>query len=203
MIDKPFSQACENNKQPILSVLQDAFKASKHVLEIGSGTGQHAVFFAANLPHVQWQCADQIEYHEGIHAWMREFPSSNLHKPMHVKLPEQPWQSSAASANNSDIVYDAYFSANTAHIMQPHEVACMMDKISNDLPYGGVFCQYGPFIQNGEFTSESNALFHEKLIATGRGGYRDIAELQAWAPALGLKKVIDMPANNLMLVWEK
>jgi hypothetical protein len=77
-----------------------------------------------------------------------------------------------------------------------------MQSVDCHLPKKGVFCQYGPFIVNGKFTSESNQAFHEQLIANGRGGYRDIDELAAWAPKLTLIERIDMPANNMMLVWQ-
>jgi hypothetical protein len=86
--------------------------------------------------------------------------------------------------------------------MLAHEVELLMRSIDQTLPNKGVFCQYGPFIVNGKFTSASNAEFHEKLINSGRGGYRDIDELRAWAPSLSLKRIVEMPANNLMLIWE-
>lgn len=193
-IEKPFSQACENNKSHILTVLKRAFKQTNYVLEIGSGTGQHAVHFAANLPHLIWQCADQVEYHEGIHQWIKEFPSGNLLPPIELKVPASIWPEQA---------FDAFFSANTAHIMQANEVKSLMQTIETRLPKNGVFCQYGPFKIDGQFSSQSNADFHQKLIENGRGGYRDIAELKSWAAKLKLSEVVEMPANNLMLIWHR
>lgn len=191
--DKPFSQACENNKSHILKILKKEFANSKKVLEIGSGTGQHAVHFAPALPHVSWQTADQTHYHSGILAWMAEYPSDNLLPPLALSLPDSAWPQG----------FDAYFSANTAHIMQKDEIKLMMELINHHLPQGGVFCQYGPFTQDGEFSSQSNLDFHHKLLSQGYGGYRDIEELKQWAPLLMLEQVNIMPANNLLLVWRK
>ncbi|MFC4699883.1 DUF938 domain-containing protein [Glaciecola siphonariae] len=190
----PFSQACENNKGYILEELTLAFAKLSHVLEIGSGTGQHAVHFAKHLPHIRWQTADQDDYHEGIRYWMARYPSENLLPPISLRLPID---------DIPDRSFDGFFSANTAHIMQKNEVEFLMARINERLPSGGVFCQYGPFTQQGKFNSQSNIDFHEKLIASGRGGYRDIDELRAWAPKLSLHKIVDMPANNHLLVWHK
>lgn len=191
-----FSQACENNKKPILEQLKRYFDGSNGVLEIGSGTGQHAVFFASYLTHLNWYTSDIVVNHESINAWIDDRPSPNLYRPVELMIGDSDWP---------DIEVDGTFSANTAHIMQKHEVRIMMQLIGEKLPPGGVFCQYGPFIVNGQFTSESNALFHEKLIAEGYGGYRHISELQEWAEPynLTLREQISMPANNLMLVWKK
>lgn len=194
MIDKPYSQACENNKAFILAELTQHFAKVNNVLEIGSGTGQHAVFFAPNLPHINWYCADQSEYHEGINGWIDEYPSPNLHRPIALKFPNVAWP-------NEQV--DGIFTANTAHIMLEAQVKSMMLTIQNKLPLGGVFCQYGPFTIDGKFSSQSNAEFHDKLIDSGRGGYRDIAELQGWALQLSLMEIKQMPANNLLLVWHK
>lgn len=206
MIDKPFSQACENNKGPILKVLGEAFARANNVLEIGSGTGQHAIYFAPNLPHLQWHSADQEEYHEGIHAWIDEHPSPNLYPPLPLSLPNDAWprpSSNKANKPELDVEFDAYFTANTAHIMLKDQVKFMMEQVNKRLPEAGVFCQYGPFTVDFRFNSQSNADFHEKLLDSGRGGYRDLSELTAWAPDLILTHVIDMPASNLMLIWQK
>lgn len=200
MQEKPFSQACENNKTPILNVLQTAFSSSKNVLEVGSGTGQHAVYFAANLPHLNWHCSDVDEYHQGINQWIDEFPNNNLHRPFSLKLARDSWTSTSTFTGE---VFDGIYTANTAHIMLKHEIKALMQSVAKHLPANGVFCQYGPFMLNGQFTSKSNAEFHEQLIANGRGGYRDIDELSAWAPELALFNRVDMPANNMMLVWHR
>jgi hypothetical protein len=203
MIDKPFSQSCENNKAPILDVLCEQFANVNNVLEIGTGTAQHAIHFSPNLPHLQWHTGDQVEYHEGINAWLDENPSPNLHRPFPLSLPSDPWPNPLSSRADSPVYFDAYFTANTAHIMLKDQVQFMMEQINERLPASGVFCQYGPFTVDFKFNSQSNADFHEQLLESGRGGYRDLSELSAWAPKLKLTKVIEMPANNLMLVWQE
>lgn len=192
--DLPFSQACENNKAYILKVLSDEFESAKKVLEIGSGTGQHAIYFSQHLPHLIWQTSDQTDYHPGIELWRAHQPQKNCLPPLALKFPLE---------REIEFLYDGVFSANTAHIMHDFEVQAMLEWISESLPSGAAFCQYGPFTFDGKFTSPSNEDFHHKLINTGRGGYKDIAQLDNWTPGLTLQKCIDMPANNHMLVWRK
>lgn len=200
MTDKPYSQPCENNKQVILDCLKHEFNGLNNVLEVGSGSGQHAVFFAPNLPHLQWHCSDMQEYHAGINQWIDEYPSNNLHRPFTLKLARDEWAQTSPVTN---CAFDGVYTANTAHIMLQHEIKTLMQSVARYLPKGGIFCQYGPFKVNGKFTSESNEAFHYKLLDSGRGGYRDIDELISWAGQLTLHKRIDMPANNMMLVWHK
>lgn len=191
---KPFSQACENNKGPILDVLRRVLTDATAVFEVGSGTGQHAVYFASNLPHVTWHTSDQPPYHDGINQWIDAYPSTNLVRPVEYV---------AAVHSLAECDFDAVFSANTAHIMQKEEVITLMQDVDENLPAGGVFCQYGPFTQQGQFSSQSNAEFHASLLERGCGGYRDVEELKKWVKTLTLSEVIVMPANNLLLVWKK
>lgn len=193
-MNKPFSQACENNKGPILNVLTEHFSQCKNVLEIGSGTGQHAVHMAANLSHLAWQTSDAPNNHGGINLWIKAHPSPNLRKPFSLVIGQDTWP-----VND----YDGVFSANTAHIMQKYEIKLMMELIAEALPKGGVFCQYGPFTQNGQFSSQSNVDFDVHLKSNGYGGIRDITELKNWARGLALLTTAVMPANNVMLVWKK
>jgi SAM-dependent methyltransferase len=189
-----FSQACENNKLPILAELKRHLAHCHDVLEIGSGTGQHSVYFAPGLPHLRWHCSDVAENHPSIVAWQQEYPADNLLAPQVFKVGRDPWPNVHA---------DAVFSANTAHIMQPLEVQTMLQLIGKNLAKGGVFCQYGPFNINGHYTSESNERFDQHLLNEGYGGIRDIAELKEWGTRLSLVDKIQMPANNLLLVWHK
>ncbi|MDC8830525.1 DUF938 domain-containing protein [Alteromonas gilva] len=194
-MDKPFSQACENNKGPILAVLKDYFAEASSVLEIGSGTGQHAVYFAQALPHLSWQTSDVPAHHGGIRQWLADAALANLKAPITLKIGEQAIPQTG---------FDAIYSANTAHIMFADEVALMMRQIAQTLPPGGVFCQYGPFIHNGQFSSASNEAFHHSLLIRGLDGYKHIEQLVEWAGAqLQLTEIRDMPANNLCLVWRK
>ena len=194
---KPFAESCEQNKNAILEVLQQEFSDAKHVLEIGSGTGQHAVFFAGELPHLTWQTSDVAEHHPGIQAWITDEARDNVRPPLSLNVETDPWP---------DATYDAIFSANTVHIMGWSEVEKLFAGIGNMLTEGGRFCLYGPFNVEGKFTSESNARFEQWLKSRdAKSGIRDKAELDALAEQAGLKRVADytMPANNNILVWAK
>ena len=197
MFDKPFSQACENNKQPILDVLTRVLADKKGLLEIGSGTGQHAAHFAPRLRHLEWHTSDMPDKHLGIAAWIKDAAVSNLHQPMAFTI--------GATGCNAwpKANVDAVYTANTAHIMQPSEAQVMMQLVAENLPDGGVFCQYGPYNFQGHYTSESNKNFDQHLSEQGCGGIRDIDELILWARPLVLTETVPMPANNFMLIWQK
>lgn len=191
---KRFNQACENNKRPILQQLQRLLSSRKMLLEIGSGTGQHAAFFAEHLPHLIWQTSDMPVNHDSICAWLADNPAENQRAPLAFTIGIDAWPEGH---------FDAVYTANTAHIMQPDEVQLMMAMVQEYLPKGGLFCQYGPFNIAGQYTSEGNAKFDQHLANEGCGGIRDIDELKAWAPKLQLQQQIAMPANNFLLVWRK
>ncbi len=197
MLEKPFSPACENNKQPILRVLEHYLARARSVLEVGTGTGQHAVFFAEHLPHVVWQTSDLPENHAGIHAWLNEYSGSNLKAPIPLDVASGPWP---------DSMFDAVFTANTAHIMAWHEVLAMLAGVKYVLPLGGFFVVYGPFNYEGRFTSESNAQFN--LLLKQQAPHRAIRDFEAICDAaategLSLLEDIAMPSNNRCLVFRK
>jgi predicted N-acyltransferase len=197
--NKAFSQACENNKDAILSTLQTAFKNSRQVLEIGSGTGQHAVYFARNLPHLQWQTSDLLINHAGINQWITQYPSNNLSSPITVDL-NTPW---AASLTRP---VDAIFTANTLHIISWPLVHKFFDGVAQCLAKNGTLCIYGPFNYQGKFTSASNADFDLWLKDRDSGsGIRDFEAIQQLAQTAGLTLTTDhaMPANNRLLVLTK
>jgi cyclopropane fatty-acyl-phospholipid synthase-like methyltransferase len=148
--DKPFSLACERNRDPILSVLRTLFADRQRVLEIGSGTGQHAVHFAAHLPQLQWQTSDLPDNHPGILAWLNEARLPNLLPPLSLD---------AATPNWPPFQWDAVFSANTCHIMSWQEVEGMFAGVGSGLPSGGKLAIYGPFNYGGRFTGPGNAQF--------------------------------------------
>jgi len=195
-IEKPFSEACENNKGPILEVLREAFSDRSAVLEIGSGTGQHAVHFAAALPHLRWQTSDLAEHHAGIRLWLQEAALPNLQPPLALDVTQPQWPSG----------FDAVFTANTAHIMPWPAVVAMFDRLGTLLPPGGRLCQYGPFNYGGKYTSESNARFDLwlKQMDPARG-IRDFEAIEALASQAGLMLEADhaLPANNRLLHWRK
>lgn len=190
-----FCQASANNQDAILQVIRKQFAQQTQILEIGSGTGQHAVFFAANLPHLTWHTSDVMENHASIIAWQAECDATNVRPPVTFRIGVDVWP---------DGNFDGVFSANTSHIMQAEEVQLMMQLVASQLPEGGVFCLYGPFTQDGKHKGESNLRFDNHLQQQGYGGYRDVAELTAWAgKRLMLEEIVDMPANNHILVWKK
>ena len=183
-----FSEACERNRDPILAVLKRVFATRKRVLEIGSGTGQHAAYFAPELPHLTWQASDVAQYLEGIRLWGVAAIELDV---------DQPWPSTNA---------DAVFSCNTAHIMSWPQVERMFEGVGRLLPAGGLFALYGPFHYNGRPTSESNARFDAMLRARDpASGVRDFADIVALAERTGLALVEDnaMPSNNRLLVFKQ
>ena len=194
---KPHSDACDRNRDPILAVIKEWFIAPGEVLEIGSGTGQHAVYFAAHLPHLQWIATDRAENHAGITAWVDEAQVSNVRGPVELNVSQEPWP-----VEHVDYV----FSANTSHIMSWAEVEKMFAGVGRVLRPAGVFCLYGPFNRDGQFTSESNRAFDESLKARDSNmGIRDDRALIALAKGCSLSFVADhsMPARNRILVWKK
>ena len=194
---KPHSEACERNRDPILEVLRQWLLQPGLVLEIGAGTGQHAVYFAEHLPHLTWQPTDRDENLAGIRAWVAEAKLTNLLDPIELDVAV-----GAPPVSRADYV----FTANTAHIMGWQEVENMFAMVDQVLATGGLFCLYGPVNRNGEFTSESNRAFDKMLRSRDpRMGIRDDRALFALAEECGLALRADtqMPANNRMLIWEK
>ncbi len=194
---KPFAESCEQNKLPILEILKQEFADASRVLEIGSGTGQHGVFFSEQLPHLIWQTSDMRENHSGIHAWLAEVDRTNLLAPIALDVVSDPWPEQQ---------YDGVFSANTVHIMGWPAVEAMFAGIGGVLEPGGVFCLYGPFNYDGKFTSESNARFDIWLKERDPvSGVRDFEALNALAEQAGMQLRNDhpMPANNRTLAWVK
>lgn len=197
----PFSQACENNQGPILQVLETAFQQRQHVLEIGSGTGQHSVYFAPRLPHLIWQTSDLPENHAGIQAWHAAHGSPNLREPLVFDLSDSPWPADASQPG-----FDAVFTSNTCHIVAWALVQRMFALVGQHLPEGGVFAIYGPFNYSGQFTSESNRAFDAWLRQRdAASGIRDFEAITALAQEHGMDLQLDqaMPANNRTLVFRK
>ncbi len=182
-------------------MLEHSFAQVRHVLEVGSGTGQHAVHFAKLLPHLIWQTSDQLAYHDGINAWLCAEPSSNLRTPLVLDV-TQPWP--IEQIESTDL--DGIFSANTLHIMSKEMVEDFFAGIGKHLAKGGHFCVYGPFNYNGEYTSNSNRNFDQWLLQQNpQSAIRDIEWINALAAVQGLELIADhsMPANNRLLHFEK
>jgi len=194
-MEKPFSQACENNKQPMLEILTSAFCGVTRVLEIGSGSGQHIIWFAEHLPRLHWQPTEMSENLQGIRLWLKTVQLQNIAEPLRLSVESLPW---------SVPQLDAIFSANTLHIMAKRQVRCFFKGVKQILPVGGCVCVYGPFNYAGEYSSESNARFDLWLKRqNSHSGIRDFEWVNELASEAGLSLVADhdMPANNRLLEW--
>lgn len=193
---KPFSEACERNREPILEVLRTHFGDRRRVLEIGSGTGQHAVHFAAALPQLEWQCSDREQYLEGIRLWLDEAALPNTPQPLALDVggtwPQGP--------------FDAVFSANTLHIMAWDEVEHLFARLPKVAGDDALLVIYGPFKYDGRHTSDSNAAFEASLKTSAPWrAIRDFEAVDALAGKAGFSLAEDraMPANNRCLVWRR
>ena len=194
---RPHAPSAERNRAPILTVLRDELAASKNVLEIGSGTGQHAVYFSAALPWLAWQPTDRAENLPGIRAWAADCQADNLRDAVELDVNAPPALPER---------YDAAFSANTAHIMSLDEVRLMFGLLNDALSATARFCLYGPFNIGGEFTAGSNQQFDASLRSRDpRMGIRDIEELDRFAAEGGFSRsaLHTMPANNFIAVWSR
>lgn len=193
---KPFSPACERNREPILAALREPFAGRRAVLEIGSGTGQHAVHFAAALPHLTWQTSDVAANLPGIRAWLAEAALPNTPAPLELDV-RGTWPVQR---------FDAAFSANTLHIMSWPEVQRLFEQLDRVLTDDALLAVYGPFNEDGQFTSESNAAFDASLRERApHMGLRDLGAVDALARTIGLHRFADlpMPANNRTLLWRR
>lgn len=194
---KPYAESCDINKDPILDVLKEVFADRRQVLELASGTGQHAVHFARALPHLTWQTSELEQNHAGIQLWLDEAQLANVFAPIHIDANDEHWPAGH---------YDAIFNANTVHILSWPEVEKLFGGMGRVLNSGGTLCLYGPFNYGGKFTSESNARFDVWLKSRDpRSGVRDFEALNALAIREGmtLLKDVEMPINNRTLVWQR
>jgi len=194
-MEKPHAPSCEKNRQPILEVLVEHFADRRQVLEIGSGTGQHAIFFAEQLPHLHWQTSDRTENLPGISAWLNEAARANTPPPIELDV----------GGNWPAQRYDAVFSANTLHIMAWPAVERFFARLPDVLTADARLCIYGPFNYGGRFTSDSNAAFDLWLKDKApHQGIRDFEAVDALARQAGLDLLEDraMPSNNRCLIWQ-
>ena len=197
MAEQPFAEYAARNAAPILEILRREFRRATSVIEIGSGTGQHAVTFAAALDHLRWQTSDLDENHAGIRAWIDRARLPNVESPLSVDV---------LCASLDEETYDAAFSSNTAHIMGIDAVERMFELVGGALRVGGVFCLYGPFKAGGVFNSPSNADFDQSLKRRDPVmGIRDIEALDEFAAASGLQRArfYAVPSNNNVAVYVK
>ncbi|RUM91310.1 MAG: methylase [Thiomicrospira sp.] len=194
---KPFAQSSDENKHVILKAIHPFLKDRSSVLEVASGTGQHAVYFGENMPHLTWQTSDLMEAHSGIQQWITEAGLDNVLPPLNLNVSEDNWP---------NCQYDALFSANSFHIMAKHHVEDFFNNLSQVIEKKGIVMIYGPFNYQGHFTSESNERFD--LWLKQRNPQSGIKEFE-WCNQLAenaelmLLKDIEMPQNNRILIWEK
>jgi SAM-dependent methyltransferase len=191
------SPAAERNRAPILVRLERQLSKARSVLEIGAGTGQHAVFFSARLPGLRWQPTEVPSALPQLAARIEAEAPDNCSQPLALSVCDVDWPGNE---------YDAVYTANTLHIISERDVECLFDGVGRVLAPGGCLLVYGPFRYGGRFTSPSNAAFDQSLRAHNpESGIRDFESLQVLAERQGL--VLDedyaMPANNQFLAWRR
>lgn len=194
---KPFAPSCERNREPILDILRDAFVDRGSVFEIGSGTGQHAVHFAAALPCLEWQASERGEYVDVVQSWLDDAALTNTPPPIVFDVGQDDWPKAR---------YDAIFTANTLHIMAWPEVERLFARLPEIMSDDCVLVIYGPFNIDGRYTSESNAAFDGWLHERGAHmAIRDLAAVDALAATAGLQRIAlhPMPANNFCVIWKR
>ena len=194
---KPHSESCAQNQIPILETLQEILINQQHVLEIASGTGQHAVYFGCALPHLTWQTSELAHNHAGILAWLNETKLPNVFPPVVIDVNDDQWPVEKV---------DAVFNANTVHIISWPEVERMFAGIARVLSAGGILCLYGPFNYGEKFTSESNASFDVWLKSRDKNSsVRNFEAINRLAETHGLflLRDVSMPSNNRTLVWQR
>lgn len=193
----PHSQAAENNKEPILAVLRDVFEGTRRVLEIASGTGQHAVHFGRGLPHLAWQPSDVAAALPGLAARLAREAPANVEPPLELDVGRRPWPATGV---------DGVFAANCVHIIAWPRVEDLFTGVGAALAARGTLCLYGPFKYGGAFTTASNADFDVWLKSRDpASGIRDFEAIDTLARAQGLRldRDVAMPANNQLLVWRR
>ncbi len=198
MIEKPFSGACETNKEPILSVLKNVItKEDRRLLEIGSGTGQHAVFLAPHFPFMEWHPSDVQQNISGMKKWFDEYRIPSIQPPHKIEIGKHELPK---------LKFDIAFTANTFHIMHWKECKSLMKMLGGRLREGSRVVIYGPFKYQGEFTSPSNAEFDrqlkEKDPQSGIRAFEDVLNVMV-KNEFELVDDIDMPANNRMLIFRR
>lgn len=195
--NKPYSESCEQNKEPILAVISPVFSAVSSVLEIGSGTGQHAIYFADQLPHLKWHTSDCASYLDGINMWQDDAGLPNVLPPFELDVSVSLWP---------QLDVDAVFTANSIHIMSQPDVVNFMVGVGRLLKVQGELMIYGPFNYDGQYTSDSNESFDQWLKSRDPlSGIKHFEDMVSLANENGMQLVFDhvMPANNRVLHFRK
>jgi hypothetical protein len=207
---RQYAPATERNRVPILEVLQRVLPPTGNILEISSGTGQHAVFFAEHLYPRHWIPSDSNPIAlDSIRAWRAGFPAPNLRDPLSIDVHEPIW---AVERENLPIA--SIVNINMIHIAPPSAGIALLTGAARILPIGGILYLYGPFKREGKHTALSNEEFDRSLRAQNpEWGVRDLETVIAAAGGSEappradrgfiLKEVISMPANNLSVIFQK
>ncbi len=196
-MNKPYSESCEQNKQVILSIISPLFSSLSSVLEIGGGTGQHAVYFAEKMPHLTWHTSDCRSHLDGINTWVGESGLHNVKPPFELDVSKSQWP---------ELNVDAIFTANSIHIMHQQDVVNFIRGAGSLLKQHGRLVIYGPFNYNGSYTSESNEHFDQWLKQQDpQSCIKHFEEIDLLANNNGMRLVTDyeMPANNRLLHFVK
>jgi len=196
---RSFSPSAARNRAPILDVLQRVLPARAAVLEIGCGTGEHAVHFAAAMPGLSWAPSDaDADARASTSAWIAFSRLSNVSAPRAIDVCVDAWEADGA--------FDAIVSLNMIHIAPWAASVGLFAGAGRLLGAGGVLFLYGPFMRNGDHTAPSNAAFDSSLKARDPAwGVRDVADLERLGEGAGLvlRETVEMPANNQCLLFAK
>lgn len=196
-MNKPYSSSCDQNKAPILAVISPLFANCTRVLEIGSGTGQHAIYFAQKMPHLKWYCSDCQSQHEGINMWLADAALDNVKPPFELNVTDSSWP---------ELEVDAVFTANTIHIINQQDVVNLFNGVGQLLKTNGSLVIYGPFNYSGTYTSASNESFDHWLKGRDpKSGIKHFEDIERLAMENGMALVTDyeMPVNNRILYFIK
>ncbi len=201
---RPYAESADQNKRVIAEVLEKLFVTPGNVLEIGAGTGQHALYFASLFPHLYWTPSDVSSQIRMLDQGIVDSGFANV--SVSLTLDVDVVAKLVKSMQTLSEQYDYIYTANTLHIMSWASCINLLSLVSSVLPSGGIMVSYGPYNVDGKFTSDSNARFEQWLKQRNPvSGIRDIADLrrEGLERHLEIKQVIEMPANNKILVWSK
>jgi cyclopropane fatty-acyl-phospholipid synthase-like methyltransferase len=199
--EKPHAPSCDKNRKPLLDCLWPLLKDKINLLEVGSGTGQHAVFMAPKLPHLTWTISDVKDRHRGMSLWLREEPILNIKGPLLYEVGKVPSQFPKSLKR-----FDVVFTSNTLHILNWEKVKALFKDLNENLEKDTLFITYGAFKFNGKYTTESNKDFDvwlkQKDKNSGLKNFEDVTQ-NLLENNFSLLENINMPANNNMLVYKK
>ncbi|MEM9274845.1 MAG: DUF938 domain-containing protein [Cyanobacteria bacterium P01_F01_bin.143] len=197
-----YADATQRNRQPILEILQRILPPEGNILEISSGTGQHAVFFASELVNHDWYPSDPDSLsRDSITAWSNSHPSDNLHEPLDIDAMTACW-----AIENAKVSINAIANINMIHISPWKACLGLMAGANRILSSGGILYLYGPYKRNGQHTAPSNEMFDRSLRSrNSQWGVRNLEDVVAIAESedLELQEVVEMPANNLSVIFRK